>query len=142
VTLGGYAYQGSLTRDAERAVKRVAGVDKVIDKIAVLPVSFNDDDIRWRTFYAIYTNDFLSRYGPGGGLLWGHRHPFRRDMWGPFSAFPGMQPIGIGPISHWANSNEVDPGAGGANRFPFRSTSPGSSADTPAGTIPLINGHE
>lgn len=98
VTLGGYAYQGPLTRDAERAVKRVAGVDQVINKIAALPVSLNDDDLRWRTFYAIYTNAFLSRYAPGGGLLWGHRHPFRGGMWGPFSAFPGMQSIGSYPI--------------------------------------------
>lgn len=92
LTLEGYAYQPTLKRDAERAVKRVAGVDAVVNKITVLPVSQNDDELRWRTFYAIYTNDFLSRYAPGGGLLWGHRDSIRRDLQ------IGMQPIGNYPI--------------------------------------------
>lgn len=98
VTLGGYAYHGTLARDAESALKRVGGVDEIANKIVELPVSQNDDDIRWRTFYAIYTNAFLSRYAPGGGLLWGHRHPYRRSMTRPFGLFPGMQPVGNYPI--------------------------------------------
>jgi hyperosmotically inducible protein len=92
VTLEGYAYRPSLKSDAERAVKRVAGVDEVINKIVELPVSTIDDELRWRTFYAIYTNDFLSRYAPGGGLLWGHRHSIRRDLQ------LGLQPLGNYPI--------------------------------------------
>jgi hypothetical protein len=46
----------------------------VIDKIEQLPVSQFDDDLRWKAYYAIYRDPFLSRYAPGGGLLWGHRH--------------------------------------------------------------------
>ena len=71
----------------------------MIDKIEELPVSQLDDELRWRTYYAIYRDPFLSRYAPGGGLLWGHRHPFG----GGFHAmsplrFPGMEPIGDYPI--------------------------------------------
>jgi hypothetical protein len=54
VTLGGFAYHPGLKRDAVRAVKRVAGVDQVIDKIEELPVSQNDDELRWKAYYAIY----------------------------------------------------------------------------------------
>ncbi len=98
VTLSGYAYEGRLRRDAERAARRVAGVDEVVNKIADLPASFNDDEIRWRTFYAIYTNDFLSKYAPGGGLLWGRRGTVAPG-WSPrFGAFPGDQPVGSYPI--------------------------------------------
>jgi hypothetical protein len=68
-----------------------SGVDEVANKIEVLPASQNDDRIRWATFYRIYTDDFLSRYAPGGvrqalRALSDERH------------FPGMQPVGIYPI--------------------------------------------
>ncbi len=98
VTLGGYAYHGTLKGDAEKRVRRVSGVDDVVNNILELPVGQNDDEIRWNTFYAIYTNAFLSRYAPGGGLLWGHRHGYRRNMIRPFGLFPGMQPVGNYPI--------------------------------------------
>ena len=91
VTLQGYAYQGSLKSDAARAVKRQSGVDEVANKITVLPASPNDDRIRWATFYNIYTNDFLSRYSPGGAM--GARYDARQ-----FARFPGMQPSGNYPI--------------------------------------------
>jgi hyperosmotically inducible protein len=91
VTLQGYAYQGSLKSDAARAVKRLSGVDEVANKITVLPASPNDDRIRWATFYNIYTNDFLSRYSPGGAM--GARYDARQ-----FARFPGMQPSGNYPI--------------------------------------------
>jgi len=91
VTLQGYAYQGSLKADAARAVKRLSGVDEVANKITVLPASPNDDRIRWATFYNIYTNDFLSRYSPGGAM--GARYDASQ-----FSRFPGMQPSGNYPI--------------------------------------------
>ena len=54
VTLMGYAYHPALKKDAVRAVKRVAGVDDVVDKIEELTVSPNDDDIRWAAYYKIY----------------------------------------------------------------------------------------
>ena len=91
VTLVGYSYEGNLKRDAEMAAKRASGVDEVADRIEVLPTSQNDDRIRWATFYRIYTDDFLSRYAPGGA----------RQVWRELldeSRFPGMQPVGIYPI--------------------------------------------
>jgi hyperosmotically inducible protein len=91
VTLQGYAYQGNLKADASRAVKRVSGVDEVANSITVLPASQNDDRIRWTTFYNIYTDDFLSRYAPGGAM--GVRYDIRSS-----TRFPGMQPFGTYPI--------------------------------------------
>jgi osmotically-inducible protein OsmY len=100
VTLVGYAYRPALKADAERAVKRVAGVDTVKNQIEELPVSFNDDELRWSAYYAIYRDPFLSRYAPGGGVLWGHRHPFLGRGLMPLgpSRFPGMEPAGDYPI--------------------------------------------
>jgi hypothetical protein len=63
VMLSGFAYRLLLKSDAANAVKRVPRVDEVVDKIEELPVSQNDDRIRWATFYRIYTDDLLSRYG-------------------------------------------------------------------------------
>jgi len=98
VVVGGYAYAPGLKKDAERAIKRASGVDTVVNKIEELPPNQIDDQIRWATYYKIYRDPFLSRYAPGGGLLWGHRHAYG----GPFSpyggAFPGMEPAGNYPI--------------------------------------------
>jgi len=98
VVVGGYAYALGLKKDAERAIKRASGVDTVVDQIEELPPNQLDDQIRWATYYKIYRDSFLSHYGPGGGLLWGHRHTYG----GPFSpygdAFPGMEPAGDYPI--------------------------------------------
>jgi hyperosmotically inducible protein len=99
VTLAGYVYRLGLKSDAERAVKRAAGVDTVVNNLEELPVSSYDDDIRWRTYYAIYTDPFLSRYVPGGGVLWGHGHHHHHPhyaMGGP--RFMGMEPAGDYPI--------------------------------------------
>ena len=87
VTLAGYSYEGRLKADAEMAAKRASGVKEVANKIEVLPASQNDDRIRWATYYRIYTDDFLSRYAPGGpsGVLRELRDERR---------FPGMQPVG------------------------------------------------
>jgi hypothetical protein len=92
--LMGYAYAPNLKHDAEHAVKRVAGVDTVDNRIEQLPSSQQDDDIRWKVYYAIYTDPFLSKYAPGGALLWGHRHRF-----GGFDGlWEGMEPAGDYPI--------------------------------------------
>jgi hypothetical protein len=92
VTLSGFVYAQGLQRDAVAAVKRVARVDQVVDKIERLPVSQNDDRIRWATFYNIYNDDFLSRYAPGGGA------PLRFDRRFFLERYPGMQPFGTYPI--------------------------------------------
>jgi osmotically-inducible protein OsmY len=99
VTLSGYVYHTSLKSDAERAVKQAARVDQVVNNIEELPVSSNDDDLRWKTYYAIYTDPFLSRYAPGGGVLWGHRHRVPRTLFGSAVRFPGEEPVGIYPIA-------------------------------------------
>jgi osmotically-inducible protein OsmY len=91
VTLVGYSFQGSLKADAEMAAKRASGVDEVDNKIELLPASQNDDRIRWATFYRIYTDDFLSRYAPGGV------HEVLRELRDE-QHFPGMQPVGVYPI--------------------------------------------
>src|ERR1700704_2146628 len=98
VTLVGYAYHPGLKADGERAVKRAHGVDQVVNKLEELPPSQADDELRWKTYYAIYRDPFLMRYAPGGGLLWGYRlnpggfRPFGGGM------FPGMEPAGDYPI--------------------------------------------
>ena len=91
VSVGGFAYRANLKSDASAAIKRLAGVDEIANKIEVLPASQNDDRIRWTTFYNIYTDDFLSRYAPGGAMS------ARYDALS-FARFPGMQPFGTYPI--------------------------------------------
>jgi hypothetical protein len=90
VTLSGYAYAPRLEEDAVRAVKRVPGVDQVVNEIVRLPVSPNDDRVRWGTFYGIYNDSMLSRYSPTGGVRDVRRFRLAR--------FPGMQPFGTYPI--------------------------------------------
>jgi hyperosmotically inducible protein len=62
VTLIGRVTRPSLKDDAERAVKGIEGVERVNNQIEVLPASFFDDDIRRRTFRAIYGYTSLQRY--------------------------------------------------------------------------------
>lgn len=89
VTLRGYAYRPNLKAEVEDAVKRISGVDEVDNKLEILPVSQNDDRIRWAAFYNIYTDDFLVRYAPGGPT--GVRYALEQHA---FRHFPGMEPFG------------------------------------------------
>jgi hyperosmotically inducible protein len=91
VYLAGYSFEGTLKSDAEMATKRATGVVEVGNQIEVLPASQNDDRIRWATYYRIYTDDFLSRYAPGG--VYGVLQELRDER-----HFPGMQPVGRYPI--------------------------------------------
>jgi hypothetical protein len=91
LTLMGYAYAPGLSRDAERAVRRASGIDTVVNKIEELPASQFDDELRWRIFYKIYRDPFLSRYAPGGGLM-------GRRAFGPGLRVPGTEPFGDYPI--------------------------------------------
>jgi hyperosmotically inducible protein len=52
----------SLKDDAGHAMKGIEGVERVDNRIEVLPVSFFDDDIRRRTFRAVYGYPALQRY--------------------------------------------------------------------------------
>jgi Predicted periplasmic or secreted lipoprotein len=91
VGLAGYAFHGSLKKDAEMAAKQAPGVSEVLNKIEVLTASIEDDRIRWATYYRIYTDDFLSRYAPGGVFQVLREIDDERH-------FPGMQPVGVYPI--------------------------------------------
>jgi osmotically-inducible protein OsmY len=64
VTLSGAVINlHSQTRqDAERAVKRIEGVDKVVNNIRVLPPNLFDDEARVRVFRALSRTGGLSRY--------------------------------------------------------------------------------
>src|SRR5207237_2666990 len=54
----------TLKSDAENVVKRIEGVNEVINKIEVLPLSPMDDQIRMAVYRAIYGDPALStRYG-------------------------------------------------------------------------------
>ena len=62
VTLLGQVARPVLKSDAENAVKRIEGVEKVVNNIEVLPTSGNDDRIRRAVYRAIYGNSVLSQY--------------------------------------------------------------------------------
>jgi hyperosmotically inducible protein len=62
VTLMGQVVNPTLKSDAERAVKRIEGVEKVVNNIEVLPTSPNDDRIRLAVYRAIYGHPALNMY--------------------------------------------------------------------------------
>ena len=47
---------------AEKAVKKIEGVEKVVNNIEVLPLSPNDDQIRRAVYRAIYSQPGLDMY--------------------------------------------------------------------------------
>ncbi|HTM49681.1 MAG TPA: BON domain-containing protein [Bryobacteraceae bacterium] len=63
VTLLGQVTRPTLKADAERVVKGIEGVEKVVNQVEVLPVSPNDDRIRTTVYRAIYSQPSLQRYG-------------------------------------------------------------------------------
>jgi len=63
VTLLGQVTRPTLKSDAENVVKRIEGVDRVINNIKVLPLSPNDDRIRLAVYRAVYGTPGLDRYG-------------------------------------------------------------------------------
>jgi hyperosmotically inducible protein len=62
VTLLGQVARPTLKSDAENVVKRIEGVEKVVNNLEVLPTSINDDNIRRAVYRAIYGNSVLSQY--------------------------------------------------------------------------------
>jgi hyperosmotically inducible periplasmic protein len=62
VTLTGQVTMPYKKDDIVRRVSKVAGVTRVHDKIEVLPVSFFDDDLRFRIARAIYGNPAFWHY--------------------------------------------------------------------------------
>jgi hyperosmotically inducible protein len=62
VTLIGQVTRPTLKKDAENVVKRIEGVEKVVNQIEVLPLSSMDVDLRVRLYRAIYGYTTLERY--------------------------------------------------------------------------------
>jgi hyperosmotically inducible protein len=65
VTLFGEVTRPILKSEAEGAVKHVEGVTRVVNNIEVLPLSSLDDQIRARTYRAIFGYAALQRYSLG-----------------------------------------------------------------------------
>jgi hyperosmotically inducible protein len=61
VTLYGQVVRPTTRKDAERSVARLSGVEEVINRIEVLPLSGFDDRIRIATYRAIYRQPGLDR---------------------------------------------------------------------------------
>jgi len=71
VTLKGAASRPTLKDSVERVVKKVEGVEQVVNKIEVLPLSNADDGVRARVYVAVYGHPILSRYNPNRGTpIW------------------------------------------------------------------------
>lgn len=65
VVLTGQVRTAWLKGSAEKAVKRVAGVDTVVNNIEILPVSPNDDRIRMAVYRSLFYDSTLDRYAWG-----------------------------------------------------------------------------
>jgi BON domain len=65
VTLYGYVVRPILKSDAENVVKHIEGVEQVVNRVEVLPLSGFDNSIRRREARAIYGFPSLQRYGLG-----------------------------------------------------------------------------
>ena len=62
VTLMGQVQRPTLKPEAENRVKKIEGVEKVINNIEVLPNSPNDDRIRLAVFRSIFGHPTLQQY--------------------------------------------------------------------------------
>jgi hyperosmotically inducible protein len=65
VILTGQVVRPTLKKDAENAVKSIAGVSEVENKIEILPPSPFDDRIRLAVLRSVYGSDGLLYYGLG-----------------------------------------------------------------------------
>jgi len=62
ISLYGQVTRPTLKSSAERVVKDIEGVEKVVNNIEVLPLSPNDDQIRLAMYRTIYGHAALNRY--------------------------------------------------------------------------------
>ena len=65
VTLYGQVVRPTTRSDAVKRIAKIEGVDKVVNKIEVLPLSSFDDAIRARTYRAVFSKGSLYRYAAG-----------------------------------------------------------------------------
>ena len=63
VTLSGQVVRETVKTSAERVIKRLDGVDQVVNQIEVLPSSRRDDATRMNVYRAIYEKPPLEKYG-------------------------------------------------------------------------------
>ena len=92
VILRGYASRPILKSAAERVVKKIEGVSDVVNEIEVLPLSPNDDQLRLRTYVAVYGNTVLQRYNPNRGA------PIFNSLAMRIGGITNDPPIGFHPI--------------------------------------------
>src|SRR5579872_1689232 len=62
VTLLGQVTRPNLKSEAEKAVKQIEGVERVDNRIEVLPLSPMDDEVRLAVYRAVYGMTGLDRY--------------------------------------------------------------------------------
>ena len=65
VTLYGQVTRPTTSKDAQRRVAKLPGVSSVVNKIEVLPLSSFDNQIRVRTYRAVFGSGSLYRYALG-----------------------------------------------------------------------------
>ncbi len=65
VTLLGSVVRPTTRSAAEARVRKISGVERVVNRIEVLPLSPFDDDIRVRTYRAVFGTGGLYRYALG-----------------------------------------------------------------------------
>ena len=65
VTLYGQVTRPTTSKDAQRRVAKIEGVSSVVNKIEVLPLSSFDNQIRARTYRAVFGRGSLYRYALG-----------------------------------------------------------------------------
>jgi len=65
VTLLGQVVHATLKDEAEQRVKKIEGVEKVVNNIEILPPSSGDDQLRRRLARAIFQDPRLSHYAVG-----------------------------------------------------------------------------
>ncbi len=94
VVLRGQAAKPTLKTSAERVVKRLEGVEKVVNEIEVLPNSSNDERVRAGVYVRVYGHPTLSRYNPNRGTPL-FRSTARRNFGISADPPPGRHPIHI-----------------------------------------------
>ena len=65
VTLFGHVVNATLKSDAEHAIRKIEGIEKINNQIEILPPSPMDDGLRRQLFRAIYGYPPLQHYGVG-----------------------------------------------------------------------------
>lgn len=94
VVLKGQVAKPTLKTSAERVVKKIEGVEKVVNELETLPLSQNDEQVRAGVYVRIYGHPSLSRYNPNRGSPL-FPSPARRAFGISSDPPPGNHPIHI-----------------------------------------------